>query len=128
MTRVLVVRERYRTYMAADLPGLLDAARLEQERAEAVAELEQLPKVARQRDFVEGALAGLSWLLGHNPAPLSNAPEATREAILREEQIADDAIHRVKDAPDVRQGWAVGLQHALMWGRGKTSTPPVSFD
>lgn len=80
----------------------------------------------RDRDFMGGAVAAYDWLLGRRTTmPLS---EETIEPLPRwvryEEDVADAAIRRAPKAPKVRQHWAVGVQHALMWARHAADHPP----
>lgn len=81
-----------------------------------------------QDDFVAGAIAGYEWILGRTVAPISGqSGEITVQLVRSEEQLADDSIYRRRGAAEVRQSWAVGVQHALMWARKATKEPPVDF-
>lgn len=79
-------------------------------------------------DFVAGAIAGYEWVLGLTAAPISGETATiTVQLVRREEQLADDAIYKRRGAAEVRQDWAVGVQHALMWARRKADDPPLYF-
>jgi hypothetical protein len=80
-------------------------------------------------DFTTGAVSAFDWLLGLSAAPLSGMDtEITVRDIVHEEDLADEAIYRRPGAAAVRQGWAVGVQHALMWARGECDEPPVNIE
>jgi hypothetical protein len=102
-------------------PAEIDAAR--------TAALRDLGESApgRARDFSSGAVEAYNWLLGRRrSAPVSEqVAEPLPRRVEREEEFADDAIRRRPGAPEVRQDWAVGAQHALMWARHAADDPPV---
>lgn len=79
------------------------------------------------RNFIAGAVAAYDWLLGTQPAPLSGTTEVSARTIAAEEELAETAITGQFGAPQVTREWAVGLQHALMWGRYAADTPPVDL-
>lgn len=80
---------------------------------------------AHDQSFLDGAIAAYDWLLGAAPAPISGRTGAySINDIMEEENLADDAIYRRADSARVAQTWAVGVQHALMWARGKADISP----
>ncbi|MEY9961512.1 hypothetical protein [Streptacidiphilus sp. MAP5-52] len=80
----------------------------------------------RQEPFPQGVLAAFRWALGRAPAPFTQAagpPDSA--ALLAEDDAANAAIYSKDRA--VMQGFAVGVQHAAMWLRGKTQDAPWSI-
>ena len=88
-----------------------------------------LPR-ARDADYVRGAMVVYDWLLGRCvEAPASGRILApTDDAILSEEHVADDATYRRPGAPELAQGYAVGVATALMWARGVEDEAAVPIE
>lgn len=79
-------------------------------------------------DFYRGAAAGFAWVLGKAAAPISGRTDRPgHRDLVAEEQLADDAIYRRRDAAEVPRDWAVGVQHALMWAHHTSDSAPVDI-
>src|SRR5687768_11056402 len=94
------------------------------EAALAAAE-EWLPETSRKR-FVQGAIDAYLWVLGRSsvsPATRYVGP-LTDRAIRIEEQQARGAIYKEPRAPRLDQGYAVGIENAIMWCRNATDDCP----
>lgn len=85
---------------------------------------------ARDKDFVNGAIAAYRWVLGQEPAAPATGSviTPTAKAVVREEELARAAIYGQRSAPELRRTYAVGIENALMWCRGATDGAPVPLD
>jgi hypothetical protein len=95
-----------------------------------VAALAWMP-LAEHPGFEQGAIAAYDWLLGRtDQAPASGVVTApTAQRVLREEQAANDATVRRRNAPDLPYRYSIGVANALMWARGVPGVePPVPLD
>ena len=100
---------------------------LEAARAEAVTDLARTQHKLTD-GYMRGAVAAFDWLLGLVPAaPITGATEITHASVVEVERLAEDAVYRRRGAPDVSPGWANGVNHAVLWARGRTADPPAGY-
>jgi hypothetical protein len=89
------------------------------------AELDALATAASlSAGFRAGAAAGLRWVTGGGPGPLTRvmatSPPAWR-AVVAELSAAEAVIY---GRPSARHDFALGVEHALLWAEFATPTPP----
>ena len=118
---------RYGEYMDDHKSRMRPRAEIEAARAAALAWM----PLGGHPGFEQGAIAAYDWLLGRtDQAPASGVVAApTAQRVLREEQAANDATDRRRDAPDLPYRYSIGVANALMWARGVPGVePPVPLD
>jgi len=93
-----------------------------------VAEMEQRwsTRLETRSDFDHGVHTTFLWALGRGAAAFTQAAGPPTAAQLLAE---DDAAYAEIYSPDraVKQGFAVGVQHAALWLRGRTLDAPWSI-
>ena len=83
------------------------------------------PADGSAREFVQGALAALRWLLAEGPAPLTRtltAQPPPPASVAAELAAADKLIYHWRPA---RREYGRGVQQALMWAQYATAMPPA---
>jgi hypothetical protein len=82
------------------------------------------------RNFLAGARAAISWVLGQTvqtPASGQIQP-ASAENMHAEERYCDSVIYSDHPYPAVDRDYANGVEHALSWARGTEDVPPAPLE
>ena len=82
------------------------------------------------RNFLAGARAAISWVLGQTvQTPASEQLQtASVENMLAEERYCDAVIYSDHPYPAVDRDYANGVEHALSWARGAEDVPPAPLE
>lgn len=97
---------------------------------EAITAYEQRALSDEFRNFLSGARAAISWVLGQTvqtPATGRLQPP-TVENMLAEERYCDAVIYSDDPRPAVDPDFANGVEHALSWARRAEDVPPAPLE